>query len=283
MKVNQQITLFAGAQDTMEGGAAQSAGKNQEKRKTVFAGGLNQEKPFRDRVAEKKEQARQNAMKIVNDAFAGDKVIDDDLESRREHIRQMTKERARILEEKQNVTAQQESLEKDLEEGYITEEEYGQMKAELCKAENDCLGRLDENTNAVKAEDAAIRSTKIAQLKKSPMVKAQKLAEEELQAARDEIVDMAKEEGIEHIDEEAEEREKKAEEFKEEQEKKEEFIEKQKEKREEEEIRIEELGQEEMYTVVEGDLDVQKEIKEMLRKMKLLEEDLKGAAVDENV
>ncbi len=281
MKVNQQITLFAGAQDTMEGGAAQSAGKNQEKRKTVFAGSLNQEKPFRDRVAEKKEQARQNAMKIVNDAFAGDKVIDDDLESRREHIRQMTKERARILEEKQNVTAQQESLEKDLEEGYITEEEYGQMKAELCKAENDCLGRLDENTNAVKAEDAAIRSTKIAQLKKSPMVKAQKLAEEELQAARDEIVGMAKEEGIEHIDEEAEEREKKAEEFKEEQEKKEEFIEKQ--KREEEEIRIEELGQEEMYTVVEGDLDVQKEIKEMLRKMKLLEEDLKGAAVDENV
>ena len=283
MKVNTNITLFAGAQDATEGSAACSAAKDQANRKTVFAGNLNREKGFQDRVAEKKAQAQQKAMKIVGDVFANDKAIDDDMENRREHVRQLGEEHISLVEEKKNIETQMEDLDKALEAGDVTQEEYVQMRDELLEAGKECNRKIGENESTAAQENAVIRGIRLERLKKSPMVKAQKQAEEVLQAARDEIIGMGWEEVKDHIDEEAEEREEKAEKIKEEKEKQEEFIERQKEKREEEESWIEELKPEDMVSLIDKGSDVQKELQEILRKMKLLEDDLKGAAVDETL
>lgn len=283
MKVNTNITLFTGAQDAKDGSVAGTAAKGQENRKTIFAGNMNPEKTFQDRVAEKKAQAQQKAMKIVGDVFANDKVIDDDMENRREHVRQLGEEHISLVEEKKNIETQMEDLDKALEAGDVTQEEYVQMRDELLEAGKECNRKIGENESTAAQENAVIRGTRLERLKKSPMVKAQKEAEEVLKAARDEIIGMAMEEGKDHIDEAAEEREEKAEKIKEEREKQEEFIEKQKEKREEEESWIEELKTEDMASLIDKGSDVQKELQEMLRKMKLLEDDLKGAAVDETL
>ena len=281
MKVNTNITLFAGAQDAKDGSVTGTAAKGQENRKTIFAGNLNQDKTFQDRVAEKKAQAQQKAMKIVGDVFEHDKSIDDDMENRREHVRQLGQEHNALVEEQKGIEANIEELDKALETGDVTRAEYEEMRKNLADADEECKRKLSENESTTVQENAIIRGTRLERLKKDPMLKAQDQAEEILQAARDEIIGMGWEEIQDHVDEDAEEREKKAEEVKEEKEKKEEFIEKQKEKKEEEELWIEELEPEEMTALVNRDSDVQKELQEILKKMKLLEEDLKGAAVDE--
>lgn len=283
MRTDTNITLFAGAQNTMDGSAAGGAARAQADRKTVFAGNLNLEKGFQDKIAEKKAQARQKAMKIVGDVFESDKAIDDDLESRRGHIKQLITERRTLLEEQNDLASQRESLDKAWEAGELTEEEYEQMGADLTEHDKECTRRLDENESSTREENAVIKGIKRERLKKNPMVKAQKQAEEVLQDARNEIVGMGWEEGKEHIDEESEEREEKAEKIEEERKKQEEFIEGQKEKREEEELWIEGLRPDVLTSLMDIDSDVQKEVREMLQKMKLLEEDLKGAAVDESL
>lgn len=283
MKVNTNITLFAGAQDAMDGSAAGGAAKGQENRKSIFAGNLNGEKTFQDRVAEKKAQAQQQAMKIVGDVLANDKAIDDDMENRRQHVKQLGEEHISLVEEKKDIETRMEDLDKALEAGDVTQEEYAQMRDELLEAGKECNRKIGENESTAAQENAVIRGTRLERLKKSPMVKAQKEAEEVLEAARDEIIGMGWEEVKDHIDEEAEEREEKAEKIKEEKEKQEEFIERQKEKREEEESWIEELKPEDMTALLDKGSDVQKELQEMLQKMKLLEEDIKGAAVDETL
>lgn len=282
MKTNGNITLFAGARDAMEGSAAGNAAGKQAERKTVFAGNLKPGDDFRDRVEERKEQARQKAMKIVGDVFESDKAVDADIEGRREHVRELIAERRTYVEEQNDLAAQRESLDKAWESGELTEEEYERMGADLAEHDKECTCRLNESERSIKEENSVIRGIKRERLKKDPMVKAQKQAEETLQDARDEIVDMGWEEGREHIEEESGEREEKAEKIEEERKKQEEFIEGQKEKREEEEeLLTGQLAPEELTSLMDGDSDVQREVREMLQKMKLLEEDLKGAVVDE--
>ena len=131
-------------------------------------------------------------------------------------------------------------------------------------------------------ENATIRSTRIERLKYHAMSDAQEQAEDILDAARDEIVGMVFEEGKDHVDEEAEEREEQVEEIKEEKEKQEEFIEDQKERREEEEELLENVPMEEMLSLDKIQSNVQQEVQNILDKMKLIAEDIKGAVVDAN-
>ena len=51
---------------------------------SVFAGEFNQKL---DPIAQKKQKAKAQAMKIVGDAFEGDRKIDKDMEARREKIK----------------------------------------------------------------------------------------------------------------------------------------------------------------------------------------------------
>ena len=283
MKVDNNITLFMGGQPE-NSQATEGAGRKQENRKTIFAGDLNaQGGSLQDRIEQKKKEAQKQALKVVGDAFAGDKAIDDDIENRYQNIKDLQEDRQRLLDEKENVEIRKADLEKGYEAGEISREDYLAEKADLKKEEIIRDADLDNNEAQVKQENDTIRATRIERLKHNAMGEAQEQAEEIMDAARDEIVDMVYEEGKDHIEEEAEKREEQAEEIKEEKEKQEEFIEKQKEHREEEEEILEEMPTEEMISLDRIQDDVKQEVQNILDKMKLIAEDVKGAVVDQNL
>lgn len=282
MKVDHNITLFAGGQPesslTTEG-----TGRKQENRKTVFAGDMNiQGGTLQDRIEQKKKEAQKQAMKVVGDAFATDKSIDEDMENRYQNIKDLQEDRLRLLEEKGNVETRQADLEKGYEAGEISKEDYLAEKDNLTEEAYRYEKEISENESLEKQESEIIRATRKERLKHHPMTDAQEQAEDILDAARDEIKGMILEDGKDHVDEETEKREEQAEEIKEEKEEKEEFIEEQKEHRKEEEELLEEMPIEEMLSLDRIQTDVKQEVQNILDKMKLIAEDIKGAVVDEN-
>ena len=284
MKVDNNITLYAGAQP---GSSAVMEGteKDRENRKTIFAGDLNrnQESPLRDRIAEKKAEAQEKAMKFVREAFQGDLKVDEGIEESRQHIEELKKEHTELRDGLENINRRQETLDAARENGEIGEEAYQEELEVLHQERGVQMQKLGRCEGEIQGENASIRGTRLERLKHSPMVEAWDDADNVMAAVNDEIVGMAMQEGMDHVDEEAEKREEQAEEIKEEKKEKEELLEKQKEKREEEETWIEELSPEEFSDLTKSSDDVQKEIQDMLRKMNLLDEDLKGAAVDESM
>ncbi len=160
---------------------------------------------------------------------------------------------------------------------------------------------IGDNTKLVKHYESANEAVHKARLdvgKGNPMIAAQEEAEEIMEAVRKEDIGMLYDEAKDHIDEELEE---KIEQAKEEKEKKEEEEEKleairedqaqiqsqveaAREKAHENEKRTEELIEalpmEEMLKMSNGTSDFQQELKDIMNKMKLVTEDLKGAAVD---
>ena len=104
-----------------------------------------------------------------------------------------------------------------------------------------------------------------------------------MEEASEEIVGMLFEEGKEHLDEEQKLREEQAEKIEKEKEEQEAFIEAQKEKKEAAEELTEEMPMEEMLTLEQAKTDVQKEVQNIVDKMKLVAEDMKGAVVDKSV
>jgi DNA repair exonuclease SbcCD ATPase subunit len=280
MKVDSNITLFVGGQpgDSL---ATEGSGKKQENRKTIFAGDLNpQENSLQSRIEQRKKEAQKQAMKVVGDAFDGDKAIDEDIEKRHQNIEELVEDRQRLLDEKAGVDARAEDLEKAYEAGEVSAEDYAVEKKNLREETQVYENQISANENQVKQENSTIRATKIEKLKHREMDKAQEQAEDILDAARDEIVGMVVEDGKDHIEEEAEKREEQAEEIKEEKEELEERIEEQKEHRKEEEEILEEMPTEEMLTLDKMQTDVKQEVQNILNKMKLIQEDIKGAAVD---
>ena len=116
------------------------------------------------------------------------------------------------------------------------------------------------------------------------MQKAQEQAEAIEEAAGKEILGMLAEEGKEHVDKEQEEKAEQAEEAKEAKEEQEELLAKRKDEREEARERAEALAEslptEQLLSLDKIQDDINKEIQNIVDKMKLIEEDIKGAAVD---
>lgn len=282
MKVDHNITLFVGGQPesslTTEG-----AGKKQENRKTIFAGDLNaQGGTLQDRIDQKKKEAQKQALKVVGDAFEGDRTLDEDMENRRQNVKDLVEDRKRLTEEKAAVDTRSEDLEKAYAAGEISSMDYETEKADLKEEQKVREKELNENESQIMQENGTIRATRIERLKHHTMLDAQEQAEDILDAARDEIVGMVVDEGKDHIDEETEKREEQAEEIKKEKEEREEFIEEQKEHRKEQEELLEEMPTEEMLSLDRIQSDVKQEVQNILDKMKLIAEDIKGAVVDEN-
>ena len=189
--------------------------------------------------------------------------------------------------------------------------EYQERSMKLHGQQNSLKTANDKLQTQIQGYNQAIEATKQERLKSHEMVDAQKRADEVLAEASKEVIGLLIDEAKDHVDDEFEEQvedaKKKAEE-KAEQEKK---IEERNEKKEELEARIDEaharnIEQEEQRReaeersredadILEGmtdvgmsglgatAADVKAEIREMLHKMKLLEEDLKGSVIDDKV
>lgn len=269
MKVR-NMSIFMG--DDSKRARQNGIGAEEEKknRKSIFAGNLNK-KP--DLIAKKKQAAQQQALKIVKDAWDGDRRVDEGIEESKGRIEEYKKARNDAREELK------EFKENRLAAGLSEEPEEGTPEAEELKRIEDAIASAQAG---IQAENALIRGTRLEKLKHEPMVQASANADKVMEAASKEIVGMLMQEAKDHVDEEMAEKkeaaEKKAEKEKEEEEK----LEKAREDKEEKKEFAESVA-ESAKVVVEADSsmdEVQKEIQKVMEEMKLIEEDLKGAKVD---
>lgn len=292
-----------------------------------------------DPMEQKRAIARKRASKIIDDAFAGEKKIDEDVKNRMDlikHYESMMGEANRKLAEidegketlRQEYGVDPDSQEqKDLEileqyhrdaswmssedlnraleldkqgygEGYT---EYQQRALALDRGRDVHLDLLKEAQKGLIEENAALRGISQERLKHHTMVDAVGQSEEILENAGKEIMGMLVDEAVDHIDEKSEEEIEKAEEKKEDKKEEQEKLEEARERREEMEALADPEKAEKEHKRTEdesdsmyGDVlteallkmdgvknDVQKEVADMVSKMKLAAEDLKGLKVDE--
>lgn len=314
------LTIHAGNKEgslfvTNENAASRHAGEKENKkgRSTVFAGDLAV-RP--DRITLRRKQAQEQAMKVLSDTFSTDKKVDqgiNDMKNRVETLQAENVEYYREIEKIGEMRKEQmetsgitedsqeykdlELLRKERDSAELTEEEterlnqihgsgvtdYQKNMLEFDEQEKLYQGYIEGNSAEMKGIRSALSDMKLERLKSDPMVEASKQAEEILDAANKEIIGELRNEAKEHIEEKMEEEKEKAEkraEKKEEEEKRKEKA----EEREEREAAIEERrAEQDMYAYNDPDSQPEKELEEILDKMKLLQEDLKGAAVDKNI
>lgn len=171
----------------------------------------------------------------------------------------------------------------------------GEYKVPLTEYQKRCLEidsrqsvyekRITAAQQQIEEGYASIRSIRIEQLKHHTMVDAQQNADEIMEQAGKDAIGMLVDEAKDHVDETYEEQREKAKEKAEEKEEQEEKIEarREQEKKAREDSELMENMAEAGMDVAGSAAEVQTEVKDMLRKMKLLDEDLKGAAVDEEL
>ncbi len=319
MRLENNITVFSGdtrsnTQAAQAGGQAEKAQENG-KNKTFYAGNFLVEFPLQDRIAQRKAQAQERAMKIVGDAWDADRVIDDEIRQRQDHIRELQEDNKDALESLKEFRQMEDELREgfgvasdsqeqlDLEllkrngVGYKpTEEEkarleeirengmteYQKRALEIDKVASYYRGIVAANNGLAQEENDVIEGIRAERVKYHGMVDAQNQAEDVLAAARNEIVGMVAEEAKEHLDEEQEKREEQADAIEEKREEQEEILEKREEREEELEELIKDMPVEETMDMNQTIEDVKQQVQKVLNDAKLLEEDIKGAKVDLN-
>lgn len=316
MKV-QNTTIFMGdnTRNERHNGVAPEDRSGQ---KNLFAGNLRNQ--F-DPIAKRQQEAKKQVMKIIGDARESDRKLEDDLTERRNKIKgyqetiKQANDELKAIDENRKAIKDSYGIKDDSQEEMdlkLLEKERLALKPDsdvrLTKEEQEQLERIyaqglteyqkhsmqllnngsvyekeiADAKKGIEIENYGIRATKEAMLKSQTMLKAEKAADEAMEAARDDIIGMLRDEAKDHIDEEMEEKKEAAQEKAEKEKEEKEKIEKQKEDKEEKEEFADQVAAS-TQLVVEAENamdDVQREIKKIMDEMKLLEEDLKGSAVD---
>lgn len=163
--------------------------------------------------------------------------------------------------------------------------EYQQRSLEMLEHEVPYATTVYDNKQEIMVENQIISATKLERLKSDPMGKAKKQADAIMEEASKEIIGMLVDEAKEHIDEEADKEKEKAEAEKEKAEELQERIDAAKEKKKENEELTEDIleGVADATQASTGVNAAQQEIKDMRNKMNLIEDDIKGAAVDKSL
>lgn len=301
------LTINANMANYIENGTLFTEKTEQDKRKSFFAGDTNLAS---DPIAEKRKEAQEKAWKVVSDAWDADKAIDKSVEDRKNHYNEMLAIKEEAQSHLKDINDQIDVLK---EEYGITEEmkyqdwpaEYKQRYFELHDQASEFKKQIYDADKLMKDDIADIKAIALERLKSDPMIDAQKTADAIEAAANEEIIGMAMQQAKDHIDEKMEEAEEKAEEKAEEDEAKEEKLEDLKEIRALQEAIIEgtkeavaeaearrhenetpELPLDELIKLSQMNTETdkaQKSLDEIKYSMNLLEADLKGIEIDEEI
>jgi len=291
----------------IENGTLFTEKAEQGNRKTFFACNSNL---ANDPIAEKRKEAQEKAWKVVSDAWDADKAIDKSVEDRKNHYNEMLEVVKEAQSHLKDINAEMDALK---EEYGITEEtefkdwpdDYKQRYLELNKQASEFKKKIYDADKLMKDDIADIKAIALERLKSDPMVEAQKTADVIEAAANEEIIGMAMQQAKEHIDEKMEEAQEKAEEKAEEEEEKEEKLEDLKEIKALQEAIIEgtkeavaeaearrqeneapDLPLDELIKLTQMNTETdraQKSLDEIKYSMALLEADLKGIEIDEEI
>ena len=333
MKVGEKNVFFAGDMQQegssgnvrLAGTGRTQAGENQEKGKTdrkhVCAGELGGSSLLQDRIRQRREEARKQAMKVVGDAWDADRLLDQEVQGSRQHFAQLQQERGQARDRLQEIKKEQEGLQQayHVEEGSREQEDLELLRKRealgpggeeaLTKEEVERLREIEdqglteyqtrqleldrkaayqedymrERESQMMAEEGTVRGIRRERLKHAPMLKATAQAEQIQEAAEEEVTGMVLEEARDHLEEEQEKREEEAQAVEEKKEEQEELLEERKERKEELQELTESVPVEEMIQLEQVKGTVQQEVQDILNKMNLMAEDIKGAMVDTGV
>ena len=320
MKVS-NTAIFMGDDKLRARHEEQSDSAKNSNRKSVDVSGLHEK--F-DPIAAKREEAKKKAMKIVGDAFSNEIKMDENLNSMREKIKSLQKDKndaSQAIAELETGRAALRDLygvdensqeEKDLkllENGvrsnfpgsdvHLSQKdkeaiskikenglsEYQQRSLEMLGNESPYMTAVFEAESGIAVENQIINATELERLKSNPMVDARNQANLVMEEATKEIVGNLFAEAKDHIDEKAKDKEEEAKAEKEKQAELEAKIDVAKEAKKEDEKVTEDIldGVQEASSTVTDVNAAKQEIKDMIDKMKLIEDDIKGAAVDTSV
>ncbi len=99
MKVETRIQVLAGPVQEREN-VKECIGDKSGLRKptgyTIFAGNLGGDFSLQERVEQRKDRAKRRAMKVVGDAWDGDRKMDDEIKRAQEHIEELKKDRLEV-------------------------------------------------------------------------------------------------------------------------------------------------------------------------------------------
>ena len=260
-----------------------------------------------DTITQKKQRAQMQAMKLIKDVYASDLKVDEGLQESRNRITQLraeseeAEEKLGEFEKRKNALAQEYGVDKDSTEqkdlellekrrelqkrgmgASLTQEEQKRLEQidgegmteyqsrcmEIDEQEDPYKDIIEKNRSQIRGQISVISETKLEKLKVRPMLEATQSAGEIMRAASDEALGALVAEGQNYLDEKAEESE--------------EAAHKQKEAKEEQEERVD--VEKVTDTAVETDqvrMQTQEEVRKILAKLGMTEEDIKGAAVDE--
>lgn len=276
-------------------------------RKTFFTGNMNNQN---NPIAEKRMEAQKKAMKVVGDAWDTDKAIDKSIEERRTHYQEMLALKNEAQSQINDINNQIDALKEEY--GITDDMEYKDWPAEFKQAYSALKEPMDELNKqihdadtAMKDDVADIRAITIERLKSNPMLDAQKTADAIHAATDEEIIGMVMQEAKDNIEEKMEEAQEKAEEDAEKKEIEEEKLEDIKEMKamqeamiartkeavDKAEARHEEnnapdIPLEDLMKLAQVNTETgkaQKALKDIKNSMSLLEADLTGIEVDEGV
>lgn len=253
-------------------------GKKQDRKGSVFAGDLNN--LGQDRLVQEKVRAHKKALKSILKQYSKDSVLD-------ENIGKKASNQALLSEEAVKAQAEADRM-KEIKQQYkntngITDGSTDQTLIEYDYMQGVWEQRVEEAKAGIAGENQAMESIKLSRLKSHPMVDAQEQEEDILEASAKEIMGILLSEAKDHIDEEQEQNKKEAEAAK--------------EQAEEAKARnTEKTGNPESASVQqtarvaeklnEADSEQDKlmtELKKVIEKNKLPEEDSKGILLDEQV
>lgn len=163
--------------------------------------------------------------------------------------------------------------------------EYQQQSLEMLKDEVPYSTTVYESDREIETENRIISATKLERLKSHAMVDAQKEADAVMEQAAKDIIGMVVDEAKDNIDKEMEEKRETAKEKAAKEEELEAKIEKARDERKEKEKITEDIleATTEMAKNTTELGTAQQEIRDMMNKMKLIEDDIKGAAVDKTI
>lgn len=172
---------------------------------------------------------------------------------------------------------------RDIKESGLSE--YQEKSLSILESEIPYVTAVYEAKQEIGMENRIISTTKIERLKSHSMIDAQKEAELIMKEAALEIKGMLVDEAKNNIDENADEQKEKAKLEAEKQKEIQERIDAAKEKKTKNELVTENIIEnvEEISSKVNDVGEALQEIKNMMNKMKLVEEDIKGVAVDKNL
>lgn len=295
--------------------------------KSIYAGSTMIPSQTDTLVEQKRQSAKKQAMQLVSDAWGKDqkllqriedkwKLWDDknaQIKKSENVISQVEEAKTRLQEEYQIDPESQEQKDLDLLEKYqdwrngvtglqFSDEERSRLKElqdmplteyqmESLKL-NDDSGKEKANIELYKWEAEIVRGSisddKLRQAVSQDMLKAQDTADEILDAAGKEVMNLLAQEGKDKVDQETEDEKEKAEEIQEKKEEQQEQIDKTREERKEQEelvegdMKADQLEQE--FSLKQNSFSnmesTQKTIRRMIKENNLVDEDLKGIEID---